>query len=498
MLVRDIPIDERRSIIAAIPRIQFAVRLALRRSAKAIQASCEASTDKFVRERARSAIISDVSRDLAECSMHATGHHVDCRRAVCPLPEDTPVEILTAFEQVRGDITRENVTQVVTELCVNFPALAPKKIKIIHRVRLVLECEPSVEVDVLRHAYDDHAGCSDTCRDRPLILCDLAKVNMRKETSFLVAKAGRLVENHTSNAAESMGAMVNQFYYGRRTNITGRGVQVRQATLAGLTMARGYKVHRGLQQKMNFKPSNVLDTYANHVAKRRQRARDNRDKRRRLRKQWASAGSSTYKKEQASDAFANISAEAMEVLKVQRLSKINAIDTEMAKMLENVDSASFKEALGDRMLSETAATLLCKRKLEATKPVLNSLLAPVPLVPWHLTNVAKEKAVIQSIKGKITPCGLYVCPFDKCFAAKPDGIIDSIKATFRILKGRHSDPWVKALAQMDMVCSGMERVVFVVGTNLVEEVRDPAFKKQLVGARDFFESHMLPALITRC
>jgi hypothetical protein len=503
MVIRDIPVEERKDIRAAIPRIQFAARLALRRSAKAVQESHKASSDKLVRERVRAAIIIDTSKDLSVCALHATGHHDGCRPEVCPQAEVKAIspDILKAFEKVKGYFSIETVTQVVGALCDHFPDLEPKKHAIIYAARETLRRQSVVTVTMLHHAYGNHKGCSVTCSQRPIKMCELAKKELVKETSFLVAKVERLLENLDSNVAESYGAMLHQFSDGRRTNLQGRGAGIRQATLAGLTMARGYAFHRAVQQDLGFLPSNVLDCYAQHVAKRRKKAKENATKRRRTQNLQFQARPSAYNKETAKDAFNDISDRAMGVLVAQRLARIEQVDLKMAEAMVNLGTTGFMDALGDRMLSENIAEL-CQRKdlMVTNKTLMNKLLKTVNLVPWHVTEGSKEKAVVEQVrKGKIKMCGLFICPTNKIFASKPDGILvsNSKNAVFRILKGYHSDKWIEALAQVDLVCSDMDKAVFMVNNYLVEFERDNELAEKMEEVRVFFTKHVLPAIIKR-
>jgi hypothetical protein len=147
----------------------------------------------------------------------------------------------------------------------------------------------------LHHAFDDHTRCHKKCIKRPLVIGDLAKQVLKQQTAYLTNKAEGLVENLDSNITESFGAMVSLFFGARRTNLQGRGVPKRQATLAGLTMSRGYKWHANAQRAMVHHPSKVLDNFAEYIDGRRKRAKAN--KKRRSRKRLAGRPNSDYQEE---------------------------------------------------------------------------------------------------------------------------------------------------------------------------------------------------------
>jgi hypothetical protein len=52
----------------------------------------------------------------------------------------------------------------------------------------------------------------------------------------------------------------------------------------------------------------------------------------------------------------------LEILVAERLQRINQIDIEQAKLLVDVDSAEFMDAVGDRMLSEMVAATNIRKK----------------------------------------------------------------------------------------------------------------------------------------
>jgi hypothetical protein len=106
-------------------------------------------------------------------------------------------------------------------------------------------------------------------------------------------------------------------------------------------------------------------------------------------------------------------------------------------------------------------------------------IAPVGIVfamtsrAWHVTKDTKEKVVAEIVMvGAVKHCGLFVCPTDKCFATKPDGVIldgikDNKKATFCIVKPKPGN-YLKALAHADLICSGFDIAVLVAGCELLE------------------------------
>jgi hypothetical protein len=261
-------------MISAIPRIKYAVRLALRRSAKALRESCEASTDKLTREEDRSDITLKASVDLSAVALHTLGHHEDCRDEVCSPAEDIPPGLLTAFETAWGDVTTNDVPQVVAALCERWPELTRKKVTVIQHVRGALAQTSAPSSIILLHAFGDHTQCSESCSLRPTELCDLAQEQLVGQTSFLVGKTPELVDNMDTNVAESFGNVSNMLHGGRRTNIQGRGGGLRKTTLAGLTMARGYLWHEAALRKMGLRSSPRLNNYAEYVNQRRKKSKE--------------------------------------------------------------------------------------------------------------------------------------------------------------------------------------------------------------------------------
>jgi hypothetical protein len=406
----------RGKVTAAKGRIKFAARLALRKSAAKIQKSVEASTDESVLQQNRLRIIDELKDDLTKSALHAIGHHHESCRETCPRPVISP-DLVQAVDEVRETLCRENVTAVVTTLCERFPELLPKKVTFIQETRRVLDEGVSTE-SALYHAYGDHTRCHQKCSQRPLEICDDVKKALTVQTEYLTEKAHRLVENLDSNVNESFAAVTNMLFSGRRTNLQGRGGTKRQAILAGLTMSRGYKWHAAAQRAMNLRPSKVLDDYAEYINQRRKRAKENTKPR--WRKRLAKTGG--YQKEAADDILPPELTELID----ERLQRMEQFDVEKAKKLVDVDSHQFMDAVGDRMLSETVAAICVKK---SSNNNVNEFLKNVKLTPWHVTNDKKEKVVAEMVMkgGSVTSCGLFVCATNKCFAAKPDGVIFGLK-----------------------------------------------------------------------
>jgi hypothetical protein len=165
-------------------------------------------------------------------------------------------------------------------------------------------------------------------------------------------------------------------------------------------------------------------------------------------------------------------------------------------------SSCFMDAVGDRMLSETVAAICIKK---SSNNNVNEFLKNVKMTPWHVTNDKKEKVVAEMVMkgGSVTSCGLFVCATNKCFAAKPDGVVfglkDNKKATFRVIntKPRRSVNYLTALAQADLICSGFDVAVLVVGEELMEFTPDINFGEKMVEAMNFFREFMLPEIVKR-
>jgi hypothetical protein len=77
----------------------------------------------------------------------------------------------------------------------------------------------------------------------------------------------------------------------------------------------------------------------------------------------------------------------------------------------------------------------------------------------------------------VTHCDF--CDKNKCFAAKPDGVMldlpNGTRVTLQILKSS-CQKYVNALAQIDLLCSGFELAVMIVGESLVKIPPDPKFE----------------------
>jgi hypothetical protein len=179
------------------------------------------------------------------------------------------------------------------------------------------------------------------CCKRTISLSEAAKNALIDCTSFLVEKAERLVENLDSNIAESFVSILNMTCNGRRTNLQLRSAFQRQATLTGLTMARGYSWHSTAQRKAGLRPTNVLQKNAEYVNRRQKRAKENRSWCKRTRRNLTTAGN---KKETTMDPCGEVLPVTMEVMIKNRLNKMVRTNIERAKQLR----CSAQDAVGRR------------------------------------------------------------------------------------------------------------------------------------------------------
>jgi hypothetical protein len=101
----------------------------------------------------------------------------------------------------------------------------------------------------------------------------------------------------------------------------------------------------------------------------------------------------------------------------------------------------------------------------------------------------------EVLQGTVTHCGLFVWDKNKCFGTKSDGVMldppNGTRATLRILKsGCQKD--VNACS--DLLCSGFELAVMIVGESLVKIPPDPKFEKDMASTINFFVVSVLPKI----
>jgi hypothetical protein len=259
------------------------------RSSKAIQASVLATVNnKEQREKDRSKIILDLVHDLQYCALHALGYHktkingkeeYHCRLEMCPRPEEIPPELHEDFHNSVGlknpsDISLETS---IEEFCVNRPVIAKKSVMIKNYAKRYLEDNETLcGSNIINHVFGDHEKCpSGYCTKRKLgALQENTLSTLKIIMMFMVAKSDRLVEYLNSNIAETFAAQINMICGGRRVNLVTSINFARQCILGALNMDLGYSWHYEAQLEMRLRPSNVVKTYAEKIAKQRKQAND--------------------------------------------------------------------------------------------------------------------------------------------------------------------------------------------------------------------------------
>jgi hypothetical protein len=266
----------------------------------------------------------------------------------------------------------------------------------------------------------------------------------------------------------------------------------RQARMAGLVMAQGYSRHHVLLGKMDIQATKSLDDLAKHVANRRHRDMERATKRRGRKVVKHDTGYNKENLKVDDEPEPSILKSITEKL----IKRIEHVDIESGKDNTNYKHVSFIELAKYRLMAPAAVKFLMLSSNSQKRPsktmMKNATKTPV-FEPWPIFAHNAQKKLFESNLGRaVKSCGLYICKDHKFLAAKPDGLIVSENAVFRVLK-----PWENVvkyytfLAQIDMECTGMDMAYLVLPDNGIDIIVDKIDPLEIEKLTKFFYDHVL-------